>query len=351
MRFAAFALTFAVAVTGCDDDEPTAADAGPPDDVRRAAFEAYAAQATVLRGTLAQLADESPEPTLEALQADWRAMMAAWQALAPALTGAAVDTREAVYSWPTVSPCRVDQEIVAAAYGEPGFFDAKVVNVYGLDALEYLLFHAGAESACPPQVDIRMDGSWDALSAEERARRRLAYAVAARARLARDIARVPLPAGADFDSGRAALDDVFRALFHVDLVVKDVKLAIPAGINPDCAADACPDEVESRWARHSKENIAANLRGAEAPTAALTHALRAHGAPELATQLETLLAAAQAAVDAIDGPLADAVADEQRRSTVVAAHGAVKAFTDLLKSQVVSTLNLSVPDEGAADND
>ena len=36
---------------------------------------------------------------------------------------------------------------------------------------------------------------------------------------------------------------------------------------------------------------------------------------------------------------------------VKAAHASVKRLTDLLKSQFVTTLNLSVPQEGAADND
>ena len=51
------------------------------------------------------------------------------------------DLRDAVYSWPTVNPCRVDQETVNGEFGSASFYDQQLVNVYGLDALELSLIH------------------------------------------------------------------------------------------------------------------------------------------------------------------------------------------------------------------
>ncbi|MEM7677296.1 MAG: imelysin family protein, partial [Myxococcota bacterium] len=49
------------------------------------------------------------------------------------------NVRDEVYSWPIVNACRVDQEIVSEDFAEEDFFEDSLVNVYGFDALEYLL--------------------------------------------------------------------------------------------------------------------------------------------------------------------------------------------------------------------
>jgi len=54
-------------------------------------------------------------------------------------------------------------------------------------------------------------------------------------------------------------------------------------------------------------------------------------------------------VEATPGTLEAAV--EANPEQVMAAHAAVKGVTDLIKTQLVTVLNLRVPQEGASDND
>ena len=98
-------------------------------------------------------------------------------------------------------------------------------------------------------------------------------------------------------------------------------------------------------------NIAANLRGARLIIGApgFERLVRVLGADELADSLVAALDAADAAVAAVEGPLAEAVAS--RPAQVRAAYDGIKRLTDLLKTQLVTTLNLTLPDEGASDAD
>ena len=158
-----------------------------------------------------------------------------------------------------------------------------------------------------------------------------------------------------YETERMAADELFASMFYLDLVTKDDKLAVPAGIDPSCTKDTCPESVESRWAGFSREEVRANLEGFRALFTGGTDGLGfddwlvARGAAELAAQLVAEIDAALAAVDAIPGSFDSALASNPE--SVRAVHTALKSVTDLLKSQFVTVLNLSVPDEGAADND
>lgn len=287
----------------------------------------------------------------------------------------ALGLRDEIYSWPTVNACRVDQEIVSQDYEDPAFFDNELVNVYGLAALEYLLFEDGPDNQCAPQVDINSSGSWSALGIAEITARRGAYADVLADRLAADsealftawspsggnfagaLANAGL-SGSPYGSAQGAVNELFAAIFYVELVVKDAKLAMPAGISADCTSATCPEALESRWSGRSKENAAANMRafravllGGETAASGLgfDDFLVELGAPELAAGMEAKTDAAIAAIEAIPGTMEEALASDL--ASVVAAHAAVKAMTDDLKSTFVTVLNLRVPDEGAGDND
>ncbi|MBI2058482.1 MAG: imelysin family protein [Nitrospirae bacterium] len=311
----------------------------------------------------------------------WRKSMTAWQELellqiGPAgpssKTGGGQGLRDRIYSWPTVNSCRVDQELVEGAYTVPGFFDTELPNVFGLDALEYLLFFDRPENTCPPQVSINQ-GAWGALTDSEKAKRRADYAHAVAGRIAEDADRLLGawdPAQGDFagqwaDAGNGssvysspqkALDELLGALFYIDLVTKDRKLAKPAGLK-DCSQAVCPDALESPWADHSKENIAANLEGFQrvfrggSSNAALgfDHALAAVGRADLATEIDADTTKALRAVDSIPGSLREALTANP--DSVRAAHAAVKAMTDALKGDFATALQLSLPKEGSGDSD
>ena len=56
-----------------------------------------------------------------------------------------------------------------------------------------------------------------------------------------------------YSSAQEAVDAVFAAFFYVELQVKDRKLGLPSGLDPDCLSATCPELQESRWAEVSKE--------------------------------------------------------------------------------------------------
>ncbi len=194
----------------CSDGLDDGPGSGPDDEARRALLASFATEvvapaytrfvtaARALERASRAHVDGPDETSLEASRAAWRDAMVAWQAaevfqVGPAAAGDAVGARslrDDIYSWPIVSPCRVDQVVVEGGLAAKEYFDGKNVNVYGLDALEYLLFHDALSNSCPPQVRINHEGSWSALGDDEVRRRRAAYVVAAASLLAVDAQRL-----------------------------------------------------------------------------------------------------------------------------------------------------------------
>lgn len=384
-----------VALGGCKEDMPPPTTNVIPDGFDLKALYTNLGE-NVVAGTLAEFVDATAAlrvatsslaaarmgggGDLGAAQAAWRSAMTIWQRaevmqFGPAGAGTDVrggqDLRAEIYSWPTANACRVDQELVAKSYAAADFFTRSLVDRYGLDAIEYLLFHDGADNNCPDRVEINEQGTWGMIAADELQRRRAIYADAAAGHLvqsAQKLHRAWAKDGGNFidamvtaGSGSTVytdphhvLDDMFVAIFYIDLKTKDAKIAIPSAISADCTTNTCPDRLESRWAKHSKENVRANLEGLLAVIAGgdgpgLDTLLKAVGAPELAASMESETRAAIAAVDALQPSFVDALASD--RDTVRAIHTAVRKVTDLLKSQFVTVLNLKIPDEGAGDND
>lgn len=315
----------------------------------------------------------------------WRATMGHWQLAEMMLFGpAAMDgntLRDRIYSWPVISSCAVDQDIMAM-YQSPDTYDisTRLTNRRGLDALEYVLFTPDLDTTCPPQIEP--DG-WTDLDQLTRKNARCAYAQQAAADLGvqssailtawepeqgdylGDLANAGGP-GSSFASAQEAVNVVSDALFYIDGEVKDMKLGEPAGIVVNiCSAiqEPCTDELESQFARHSKQNVAANLvafdmifRGygpEQSPddtgTIGFDDFLVAAGGDALATTMiaDTLAAAEATAI--ISDPLSTALTDDYQ--SVVDAHTAVKAITDNLKSQFLTVLGLDLPDSAAGDND
>lgn len=278
--------------------------------------------------------------------------------------------RDEIYAWPSVSPCRVDQHVAADAFDEDGFFAGAGVNGYGLDALEYLLFVDTDDNACALTLDINADGQWEPAEAAAGRARYAAVVAAEVARQAVALRDAWAPEEGDFagafeagetpyGSRQEVLDGLLAAMFYLDKEVKDVKLAVPAGISPSCDDDTCPEEQELPWSDRSLASIRANLEAFRA----LYHGgetddedaygffdmLEELGAEELAAEMAQAIDAALDAVAAVEGTLSEALVDDL--PGVRALHEAVKGITDLMKSQFVTVLNLRVPSEGAGDND
>jgi predicted lipoprotein len=272
-----------------------------------------------------------------------------------------------IYSWPNiVSPCLVDQQLVGGGYAQGSFFDDQGVDLYGLDTLEYLLFHP-TTNACPSGSPINADGSWDALVASgfDDARGAYARAVAGRVvtdaealasemRSFRDVLAAAGEDGNPFSSAQAAVDELYAALFYLELRTKDLKLAVPLGLHIACTTDVCPEKVESPWASLSMAHVATNIdaglavyRGGDG--LGFDDMITDLGGADLAEQLDAELVAARDAAAGFEGTLADAVSNDPARARAV--FDALKAATDTLKADAVTVLNLRVPDEGAGDND
>lgn len=343
----------------------------------------FATQAQALASAVGAFAGGPSDSTRGAAQAAWRSAMETFQRLEPMQFGPGGSAsmfmggqgiRDEIYSWPITNYCAVDQTTVDDDFRSPNFFDSELVNVYGLDALELLLFRTGDGNECDPRVDINRDGTWNALVGTGGLQQRqadyalvVAQGVSQQANRLRDAwepsggnfagqVRDAGNGGSVYGSAKEALDEVFAAFFYVDTDLKDGKLAVPAGISPECPNAACPEDVELPFSRDSKRALLANLAGAAGIFAGEGTAgqgfawyLRDMGATVLADRMTSQLATARGSVDAIPGSLSDAlladagVADD--------AYAQVQTFTTDVKSEFVSVLNLTIPQEGAGDND
>jgi predicted lipoprotein len=311
----------------------------------------------------------------------WRALMNEWQHLEmwhlgpagdPAVFVSGEGLRERIYAWPEVNRCGVDQQVVFNEFNEAGWADTKLVNVLGLAALEHLLFTSTDDNVCAAQAAINRDGLWNDIPVDERQRRRaqlaavLAADVDAQLRALRerwtpfgDALKTAGAEGSAFASAQVALDQLYAALFAVELVTKDQRLGVPAGIHPDCGDVVCVDQLESPVANLAREHVSANLTAVarvyfggdvdDDSRVGLADLLREQGANDIATAMGEHLSAARVAVDAFDGDFAGALVTEPERVGEV--HVAVKRFTDELKGSLPGILGVRVPAEGAGDND
>jgi len=327
----------------------------------------------------ATAAGQPAEAERLAAQAAWWQAMAAWQEvellqvgpLASSLSAVAGgDLRDEAYSWPTVNACRVDQETVLGEYGGADFFETRLVNVIGLDALEVLLYSPEGENHCPAQVDINADGSWEALGAAGQRAARAAYASALAEHLVAtvgeaqqaydpdgddfsgELARAGEP-GSPYASAEEGLNAIFHAAFYLETAVKDRKLGFALGTGA-CAEDSCLDEVESPLAGGSAAWIAINLRASRTlleggSGSGIADLLRVLGEEALADALLAALDRATLAAEALPGDLPTAMQADP--AAVAALEAAVKEATDLLKGDVATVLRLQLPAEAAGDND
>lgn len=342
--------------------------------LERAVFRAEALVELAEAWSEAEQGGDDPEPARLAAQEGWSALMEVWQELEVMQIGPAgstasqtvggEDLRDAIYSWPTVNRCRVDQETVEAEWDAPDFFDRHLVNTMGLDALEQLLFAPPGENACPGQVDINAQGTWAALGTDGVQQNRADFAVA----LARGVLDTLETIGTRWSSGFAealassgppyanqqqALNAIYDGLFYLETRTKDRKLGGPLG-RWDCGLSSCLGEVETTVAGGSHLWIAANLRGFEAlfvggDGTGLDDLLHDLGRGALADELLKRLDAAHVAAGALEQPVDEGILDGD--PAVGALHDAIKGVTDLLKGDVALYLGLQIPSEAAGDND
>lgn len=328
--------------------------------------------------------DPSDELRAKAQEA-WEVAYLSWQRcevlqLGPAGTMDATvggeGLRFEVYTYPQLSECFVDQELVTEEWrGLDSYIDL-ASSKRGLGALEYLLFYAGLDNQCSDQNVINSNGTWDEISEETLTQRRAEYAAflaTGAAAAAESVASAWETEGGGFveelatagsgsqrfSSAQQALNEFSNAMVYFEKEVKDMKLASPLGVSTtsnfsDCDADACPELRESRWANLSLAAISENLAqfeelyfGAEGD--GFDDLLREIGAAEVADEMEDHLRTARVAFDAIDGALVDALVND--REDVAAFYVESQEIVSLFKTQFVNVLALELPNRAAADND
>jgi predicted lipoprotein len=307
----------------------------------------------------------------------WTTAMMAWQEhevmqIGPAgssLTAVAGrDLRDEVYSWPSINPCRIDQEVVATGWTQSGWFEDNFANSYGLDALEHIL-HGDDENVCPSQVEINATGSWNALGPEGVEANRIAYARAVVLHL-EDVndflyekwspqegdfsgALALTSRSSPYATDRQALNAVFDALFYLETVTKDRKLAQPLGL-VECSLEVCPDAAEHLESGISVMAVAANLRGFRqlftgGDGTGFDDLLVELGHADLAESIVEKTDNALSVAEATALPIHEGVTSDL--ASVEALHAAVKEVTDILKGDLVTVLSLQIPAEASGDND
>lgn len=319
------------------------------------------------------------EPTVQNRQAAQQAFvmaMAAWQRAelfqfgpaARSTNAGGQNLRDQIYFFPTLNRCLIDQQVVNQRYAMPTYTTAQASS-RGLGAIEYLLFTASPDNVCGAQVSINSEGTWAALSTMEREQRRADYAhaaatdVLARARLLTQAWEpsgenfmaqwvAPSEAGA-FATEQEALAALVLAIFYLDTETKDDKLAIPLALPLngviECinAPATCPERLESPRARISADNIRQNLiafrqvfQGCDPAFNGLgiDDWLRSIDQGDLAERIVAALDGADAAAIAV-GSLEDATSTLPP-TQALALHAAIKAITDLLKTELLMVLNV-----------
>lgn len=335
------------------------------------------ATATAIDAYCAALGTAEEAAQRTAAQDAWKQAMTTWQMVEVMLFGPVAMNeralRDVIYSWPIVNGCAVDQDVNLHRL-DPASYDitVRLTNRRGLAALEYLLFRDDLDHTCAPQAAPE---GWDALADADRKAARCGFARVAVADLANQ-ARTLLDAwrpeagnylaaftsASAFASAQAGINVVSDAMFSLDTETKDMRVGEPAGIvinQCNTVGEPCAAELESPHARHSKENAIANLRGFQmlflgqgldgTDGVGFDEFLRSVGAETLAEQMKNDIAAAITALEAIPGPMEDALQSDYQ--TVADAYASIKAVTDNLKTQFLTVLGLELPETGGSDND
>jgi len=313
-----------------------------------------------------------------AVQEKWTAAMRYWQRLEVMQIGPAGDPlntisgsglRDEIYSWPTVNRCRIDQKTATGQYLEADFIEKNLVNAYGLDAIEHLIFTSD-DSVCNPAVPPISDGSWDAMGQEGVWAARANFTTVLTEHLiatTTDLITTWDPAGGDFSgavarssaeeiytSDEEALDAIYDAFFYLETDTKDRKLAQPLGERDECESEICPEDLEGLISGQTLEMLHANLEGFEAiftggEGTGFDDLLRDVDHGDLADSMLANLQAVKTAVETFEGSLYDAIVNGD-----TSANDLLETFSKLtaeIKWDVATVLSLTVPEEAKADND
>ena len=308
----------------------------------------------------------------------WRDAMAVWQMAEVMQLGPLLDNnnslRNKIYSWPNTSACAVDQDVVLA---EQGGYDisTRTASRKGLDAIEYLLFNPNLNHSCTVFGTQPLD--WDNRTQESRTAARCALAKIVAGDLVSngeelvtawngtatalgyaDILKNAGQVDNIFSDVHDAVNDVSDAIFYIDTLTKDAKLATPLGrVANDCGLIPCVENVESRFAFNSLQNIINNIQGLNMiflggetdSGVGFDDYLIDVGAAETATQMRGDLTVVSEFATALQQSLSELLAQDPQQVQQV--HDQLKKVTDNMKTDFIQSLALELPATSAGDND
>lgn len=309
-------------------------------------------------------------------QQSWRNTMSVWQQVEMMQLGPLTfddgALRDKIYSWPVVSRCGVDLDVVSFENndinGTPYDIASRTPARKGLVALEYLLFNPSFEHSC---TGNSTPVGWDNRTDDDRRVARCEFAVEAAKDINNNAQQLLIEwsgdngygatlkqagePGSSFTTVHAAVNKLSDALFYIDSVTKDRKLAVPLGkFANNCGSSVCPQDVESPLANHSIANISSNLEALSALFSGneglgFDDYLVDENDADTATALRERIATALANSRSYQTSLADTLVSDEEQ--VDSTHDDVKAVTDKLKNEFINSLALELPQTSAGDND
>lgn len=354
------------------------------DNVIAPAYQAFSEQTAAAHQVINNYCQAQSSALLTQAQTSWRDAMAQWQQIEMMQIGPLTENsstlRNNIYSWPVVSSCGVDQDVMYFEQGvintTPYDITARTSTRRGLDALEYLLFNQNTAHSCSTQKDIL--NTWADKSDAQRITARCNFAV----EVANDLnnsasllvalwsgengyGQVLQNAGQENNKYATAHDGVNAlsdALFYLDKMTKDEKLATPLGLfSNSCGGvgSVCPENVESPYSDNSIDNLINNLIGFKAlfngqgidaqNTLGFDDYLIEVNDSATATKMQADVDAAINELQSYNQSLAQSIS--QDTASAEATHGKVKQVTDQLKVDFINSLALKLPQTAAGDND
>lgn len=271
-----------------------------------------------------------------------------------------------IYSWPNVSRCRVEEQILGRAYESAGLESLVQVpiNSRGLFAVEYLLFYPGVDNACSPFSITNAGDAWNLTPADDLAAWKRAYlgAVAEDVSLrARELEDAWSPEGGDYARSliegegymglQGALNAVAQALMYVEVEVKDYKVGAAAGLYQNAPLERPEQSFAPGAVALLTENILGFrdvFSGCDGEGLGFDDWLHAVGHSELAADMAAGVEASLAALETFPD------LSEASPAELAELHATLKLLTDPLKTEFFgagSPLGLTLPQGVEGDTD
>jgi predicted lipoprotein len=354
------------------------------DNVILPTYTTFASKAVEQQGAISAYCDAlgSQSGELGSTQDDakqsWRSAMATWQMAEVMQIGPLLENsnslRNKIYSWPNTSACAVDQDVVMNEQSTYQITN-RTVSRRGMDAIEYLLFSDNLTHSCT--IFGTEPQGWNNRTEQSRKVSRCEFAKtvssdvvdsanelvaawggsASQTSYADVIKAAGLP-GSDFTDANQAVNNFSDAMFFLGKITKDAKLATPIGLFAnDCGLSPCAQNVESRFAMHSLQNIIANIQGFQLlflggeldAAIGFDDYLIDVGDPSTAQTMRDNLAEVIAYAQSLEQPMS--VLLTQNPDEVEQVHEQLKNVTDQLKTDFIQSLALELPATSAGDND